>query len=67
MTRSVDKELIRLLSKRGPASTYEIAKMLGISWSTANMHLYRLKAEGKVKRRTEMPRIGMRKKVVWWI
>ncbi len=67
MPRSVDEELLKLLSKKGPLSTYEIAKELGISWSTANMHLYRLKADGRVKRRTETPRIGMRKRVVWWV
>ena len=67
MPRSVEEELVKLLSKKGPLSTYEIAKELGISWSTANMHLYRLKAEGKVKRRTETQKIGMRKRVVWWV
>jgi len=67
MPRSVEKELVRLLSKQGPMSTYEVAKALGVSWSTANMHLYRLKAEGVVKRRTEMPKLGMRKRVVWWV
>jgi len=47
-------------------STYEIAKRLKISWSTANIHCYKLKSENKIKGNTEKAEIGDGKKMLWW-
>ncbi len=52
-------------SKR-PFSTYEIAKIAGISWSTANMHCYKLKSEGIADCKEEEGKTGA-KKVIWWL
>lgn len=50
-----------------PLSTYEIAKKLGISWSTANTHCYKLKDAGKIDSKEIVPKIGAGKKVVWFV
>lgn len=55
-----------LFKSKKPLSTYEIAKQTGVSWSTANMHCFKLKAQGVFKNKSESS-IGRRKKVVWWM
>ena len=50
-----------------PVSTYELAKKLGISWSTANTHCYKLKDAGKVDNKEIVQKIGAGKKVVWFM
>ncbi|MBU4246649.1 MAG: winged helix-turn-helix domain-containing protein [Nanoarchaeota archaeon] len=55
-----------LFSSKKPLSTYEIAKKTGISWSTANMHCFKLKSQGVFNNKRESS-VGRRKKVVWWI
>lgn len=47
-------------------STYEIAKRLKISWSTANVHCYKLKSEKKIEGKEVKKDIGEGKKMLWW-
>ena len=66
--RSIDELTIHVLKKyKKPMTTYEIAKALGISWSTANIHCHKLKAEGKLINKEEKARLGIGKRVLWWI
>lgn len=47
---SLDDKILEYLSKQDwPVTTEMVAKDLGISWNTAQLHLYKLVAEGKVK------------------
>jgi len=55
-----------LVRSKKPLSTYEIAKKTGVSWSTANMHCFKLKTQGIFKNKSESS-IGRRKKVIWWV
>ncbi len=67
-TKSIDELTISVLKKhKKPMTTYEIAKALGISWSTANIHCHKLKAEGKLISKEEKARLGIGKRVLWWI
>lgn len=75
-------QTVLIMSKK-PLSTYAIAKKTGVSWSTANMHCFKLKTQGILSnaqtassgvKRNEMifknkseSSVGRRKKVVWWI
>ena len=62
----VDKLVKGILKKSPqPLSTYDIAKKLEISWSTANIHCYKLKAYGIIDSKNEEVKIGV-KRVVWW-
>jgi ribosomal protein S25 len=53
-----------LRKSRKPLSTYELAKKTGVSWSTANIHCFKLKTAGVVKNRVEQ-RLGSRMRVIW--
>ena len=65
---SVDKITEKILkSSKKPISTYELAKKARISWSTANMHCYKLKSQGRIKGKEENAKIGSGKKMLWWI
>ena len=55
-----------LRSSRKPLSTYEIAKKIGVSWATANIHCYKMKVLGVLDCRSEEVKIGM-KRMVWWV
>lgn len=44
-----------------PSTTEDIAKAVGISWNTAQVHLLKLQAEGKVKFR----KVGRQNQ--WWL
>ena len=63
----VDK-LVRDALKKSvqPISTYDIAKKLKVSWSTANIHCYKLKAYGYIDSKEDEVKIGV-KRVVWWL
>jgi predicted transcriptional regulator len=62
----VDRMIKDFLKKSSqPISTYDIAKRLNISWSTANTHCYRLMAYGVIASKNEEVRISV-KRVVWW-
>ncbi len=66
MPESIDNAIIRVLKEaKEPLTTYQIAKKLGISWSTANTHCYRLKDAGKIDCEYRIARIGESKKVYW--
>ena len=48
--QEIDKLILFLLSEaQEPMTTYEIAQEIGISWSTANSYLWKLKDKGKVE------------------
>jgi len=48
----IDRAILEFLAEQDwPVTTEMVAKRLGISWNTAQMHLYKLMAEGKVKGR----------------
>lgn len=66
MFNSKDKEIINLLKKTPNLSTYQIAKKLKISWSTANIHCYKLKTVGKIDGSPRESKFGMGEKMVWW-
>ena len=55
-----------LARTKKPLSTYEVAKLAGISWSTTSTHCYRLKAEGLIDSKEEEGKTGA-KKVIWWL
>ncbi len=60
-----DKIILKLLKKSERAlSTYEIAKLLNLSWATANVHCYKLMSFGAISGRNEEVKIGMRR-IVW--
>ena len=65
---SIDELTLYVLKKyKRPMTTYEIAKAIGVSWSTANIHCHKLKSEGKLINKEEPARLGMGKKVLWWL
>jgi len=62
----MDEDILKILRESsGPLSTYEIAKKIDISWSTANIHLKDLQIKEMVKSKEEM--IKSKKRMVWWI
>ena len=62
----IDETILKILREsREPLSTYDIAKKLDISWSTANVHLKDLLLKDAVKNREEM--VKSKRRVVWWI
>ena len=66
MFNTKDKEIIELLKKNPKLSTYQIAKELKISWSTANIHCFKLKIVGKIDGVPCESKFGMGEKMVWW-
>jgi len=57
----IDKGILEYLAGQDwPVTTEMVAKQLGVSWNTAQMHLYKLMAGGSVKGR----RVGRQNK---WI
>ncbi len=64
----VSEMILKILKESSePVSTYELAKKLGISWSTANTHCYKLKDAGKIDNKLIVPKIGAGKKVLWFL
>jgi predicted ArsR family transcriptional regulator len=50
MGDEIDEKVLKYLKGQDwPSTTEMIAKGLGVSWNTAQLHLYKLVAEGKVK------------------
>jgi predicted ArsR family transcriptional regulator len=48
--KDIPKKVLELLDKQDwPVTTEEVAKQLKLSWNTAQIHLLKLVAEGKVK------------------
>lgn len=64
MSSVLEKEILKIL-KQKTLSTYQIAKEIKVSWSTANTYCYKLKSLGLVESKIEKPRFG-REKVMWW-
>ena len=66
--KSIESLILEVLRKeKKPLTTYQIAKKLGISWSTANTYCYKLKDRGAIKGEERAARVGLSKKMVWWI
>ena len=62
----LEERILKLLRESpNPLSTYEIAKALNVSWSTANTHLKDLQLKGLVKSKEEFVKTKRRK--VWWV
>jgi len=55
-----------LKESKTPLSTYEIAKLSKISWSTANTHCYKLKDMGQIDGKLEIAKVGAARKMMWW-
>jgi len=50
LDEKIDEAILRYLEKQDwPVTTEMIAKALKVSWNTAQVHLYKLTSEGKVK------------------
>ena len=46
----VEKKILRFLAKEDwPVTTEQVAKEVGISWQTAQIHLMKLAMQGRVK------------------
>jgi len=62
----LDERIIKILRESTePLSTYEIAKKLNVSWSTANVHLKDLLLKELVKSKEEM--VKSKRRVIWWV
>jgi len=58
----IDKKIIKHLKKvEWPVTTEDVANSVGVVWHTAQVHLMKLRAEGKVKFR----RVGRQNQ--WWL
>ena len=63
----IDRAILSAIrNSRQPLSTYGIAKDTKVSWSTANIHCYKLKAIGVISERRQESRFGQ-SKVLWEI
>lgn len=64
----LDKFILSTLrTSKEPITTYELAKIAKVSWSTVNSRCYKLKSVGKIKGKTETSPMGLRKKKIWWL
>ncbi len=46
----IDKMILKYIDKSDwPVTTEMVAKGIDVSWNTAQIHLYKLQAEGKIK------------------
>ncbi|NOQ55252.1 MAG: HTH domain-containing protein [Nanohaloarchaea archaeon] len=67
MMDEIDQLIEEKLKEAGkPVSTYALAKVTELSWSTINAHCYKLKSMGIIDGRMESAKIGQRKKLLWW-
>lgn len=58
----IDKKILNFLKKQEwPVTTEDIAKSVEVSWQTAQIHLFKLQHDGKVKYR----KVG--KQNQWWL
>lgn len=58
--------LMKIAPPTEKLTTYEIAKRLKISWSTANLYCYKMKSFGIIKGEEIKAEIGEGKKMMWW-
>ena len=57
----VDEEILaHMKTLEWPSTTEDIAATIGVSWQTAQIHLFKLHAEGKLKYR----KVGRQNQ--WW-
>ena len=50
MDDKIDKNILKFLIKEDwPVTTESVAKELGVSWNTAQVHLYKLLSENLIK------------------
>lgn len=62
MSSKIQKKIIEYLKKQEwPSTTEDVADGAGISWNTAQVHLLKLQAAGKVKYR----KVGRQNQ--WWL
>ncbi len=60
--KEITEKILKSLSKNEwPETTENIAKSVGVTWQTAQIHLLKLQAEGKVKYR----KVGRQNQ--WWL
>ena len=60
--KRIDEKILSHLKKlEWPSTTEDIAKEIKVSWQTAQIHLLKLHAEGKVKYR----KVGRQNQ--WWL
>ncbi len=58
----IPKKIIEFLEKcEWPSTTEDISGGVGVTWQTAQIHLFKLQAEGKVKYR----KVGRQNQ--WWL
>ncbi len=56
-----------LKESKEPLSTYEIAKKTNLSWSTVNIHCYKLKDNGTLDCKLKVAEVGSGKKMLWFM
>jgi predicted ArsR family transcriptional regulator len=50
MADDLDRRIVAYLRREDwPVTTEMVAKELGVTWNTAQLHLYKLQAEGKIR------------------
>lgn len=60
--REITQKILKWLEKQEwPETTENIAKGVGVTWQTAQIHLFRLQHEGKVKYK----KVGRQNQ--WWL
>jgi len=58
----ITKNILEFLQgQEWPSTTEDIAKAVGVTWQTAQIHLFKLQAQGKVKYR----KVGRQNQ--WWL
>ncbi|RLJ06329.1 MAG: hypothetical protein DRP13_03940 [Candidatus Aenigmatarchaeota archaeon] len=63
MNGEIDKLILKVLKEQGPMTTYQLAKITGLSWATVNVHCYKLKLEGQLY--GELKKTISEKKMLW--
>ena len=62
MAKDIDRKILNFLSKQDwPVTTEEVAKGVGVSWQTAQMHLLKLSLDKKLKSK----KVG--RQWQWWL
>ncbi len=57
----------KLEESKAPLSTYEVAKKANLSWSTVNIHCYKLKDQGVIDCKLQVAEVGSGKKMLWFM
>lgn len=60
--KEITEKILKYLQKQGwPETTENIAKAVGVTWQTAQIHLFKLQIEGKIKYK----KVGRQNQ--WWL